>query len=105
MRITSHNLWIGMWIGKRPGKDAVQVLRGAALPSRKASTARNGGTLSYSARHKRIGQDRQSGKHSHGERRHAWTSPRKNRAEADPPEVPGTPDRDDPDQTGQASLR
>ena len=61
--------------------------------------------MSYSARHKRIGQDRQSGKHSHAGRRHAWISPRKNRAEADPPEVPGTPDREDPDQTGQASLR
>ena len=63
------------------------------------------GTLSYSARHKRLGQDRQPGKHSHAGRRHAWISPRKNRAETDPPEGPGTPDRDDQDQTGQASLR
>jgi hypothetical protein len=61
--------------------------------------------MSYSARHKRIGQDRQSGKHSDGDRRRAWISPRKNRAEASPPEGPGTPGRDDPDQTGQASLR
>jgi hypothetical protein len=30
-RITSHNLWIRMWIGKMPRKEAVQVLRGAAL--------------------------------------------------------------------------
>jgi hypothetical protein len=105
MRITSHNLWIRMWIKKRQGKDTVQVLRGAGPASRKASTVTNGGTLSYSARHKRIGQDRQSGKHSHGDRRHAWISPRKNRAEAGPPEGPGTPDREDPDQTGQASLR
>lgn len=61
--------------------------------------------MSYSARHKRGGQDRQSGKHTDGERRHAWISGRKNRAEADPPEVPGAPDREEPDQTGQASLR
>src|SRR6185437_11523494 len=31
MRITSHNLWIGMWIEKMPRKDAVRVLRGAGL--------------------------------------------------------------------------
>jgi len=61
--------------------------------------------VSYSARHKRIGHDRHSGKHSHAGRRHAWISPRKNRAETDPPEVPGVPDREDRDQTGQASLR
>ncbi|HET9972409.1 MAG TPA: hypothetical protein VFQ68_29525 [Streptosporangiaceae bacterium] len=61
--------------------------------------------MSYSARHKRSGQDRQSGKHMHAGRRHTWIAARKNRAEADPPEVPGTPDREDPDQTGQASLR
>jgi hypothetical protein len=61
--------------------------------------------MSYSARHKRGGQDRQPGKHTHAGRRHAWISPRKNRAETDPPEVPGAPDREDPDQTGQASLR
>jgi hypothetical protein len=63
------------------------------------------GTLSYSARHKRLGQDRGSGKHSHAGRRNTWISPRKHRAEADPPEVPGTTDREDQDQTGQASLR
>jgi hypothetical protein len=63
------------------------------------------GTLSYSARHKRLGQDRQAGKHSHAGRRAAWITSRKNRAEAGPPEGPGTPDRDDEDQTGQASLR
>jgi hypothetical protein len=61
--------------------------------------------LSYSARHKRLGQDRQAGKHSHADRRHSWISPRKNRAETDPPEGPGAPDRDDEDQTGHASLR
>ena len=58
--------------------------------------------MSYSARHKRGGQDRQSGKHTHAGRRHAWISPRKNRAEADPP---GAPEREDRDQTGHASLR
>jgi hypothetical protein len=63
------------------------------------------GTLSYIARHKRPDQDRQSGKHSHGGRRPAWISARKNRAETDPPEVPGAPDGEDQDQTGQASLR
>jgi hypothetical protein len=63
------------------------------------------GTLSYSARHKRLGQDRQAGKHSHADRRHRRISPRKNRAGTDPPEGPGIPDRDDDDQTGQASLR
>jgi hypothetical protein len=62
------------------------------------------GTLSYSARHKRLGQDRQSGKHSQAGRRHAWISPRKDRAGTDPPGA-GTPDREDRDQTGQASLR
>ena len=61
--------------------------------------------MSYSARHKRGGQDRQSGKHTHAGRRHTWIAARKHRAEADPPEVPGPPDREDPDQTGQASLR
>ena len=63
------------------------------------------GTLSYSARHKRLGQDRQAGKHSHADRRHWRISARKNRAESGPPEGPGTPDRDDEDQTGQVSLR
>ena len=61
--------------------------------------------MSYSARHKRGGQDRQSGKHTHAGRRHTWIAARQNRAEADPPEVPGPPGREDPDQTGQASLR
>jgi len=49
------------------------------------------GTLSYSARHKRLGQDRQAGKHSDGNRRHSWTSQRKNRAEPNPAEVPAEP--------------
>jgi hypothetical protein len=49
------------------------------------------GTLSYSARHKRLGQDRNAGKHSQGSRRHTWTSQRKNRAETDPAEVPADP--------------
>ena len=49
------------------------------------------GTLSYSARHKRIGQDRHAGKHSHVNRRHPWTSQRKNRAETDPAEMPADP--------------
>src|SRR5689334_2265894 len=31
MRITSHNLWIRMWIEEMPRKDAVRVLRGARL--------------------------------------------------------------------------
>jgi hypothetical protein len=50
------------------------------------------GTLSYSARHKRLGQDRHAGKHSHASRRHSWISPRKNRAETDPAEVPAEQD-------------
>jgi hypothetical protein len=50
------------------------------------------GTLSYSARHKRLGQDRHSGKHSHAGRRHSWTSQRKDRAETDPAEVPADQD-------------
>jgi hypothetical protein len=50
------------------------------------------GTLSYSARHKRLGQDRNAGKHSHGSRRHSWISPRKGRTETDPAEVPANQD-------------
>ena len=58
--------------------------------------------MSYSARHKRLGPDREAGKHSQADRRH-WRIPaRKNRADADRPEGP---DRDDEDQTGQVSLR
>ena len=30
-RITSHNLWIMMWIEKIPRKEAAWVLRGAGL--------------------------------------------------------------------------
>lgn len=84
------------------------------------------GTLSYSARHKRIGQDRHAGKHSHGLRRYSWTSQRKDRTETDSSEVTANQDaRARPrlgpyrgvgtghqvpappasDQTGQASLR
>ena len=48
------------------------------------------GTLSYSARHKRNGQDRHAGKHSHAGRRHSWAPHRKNRA--DPAEVPAEQD-------------
>ena len=47
----------------------------------------------YSARHKRLGQDRHAGKHSHANRRHSWTSQRKNRAETDPAEMPADPAR------------
>jgi hypothetical protein len=49
------------------------------------------GTLSYSARHKRLGQDRHAGKHSHANRRHSWASQRKNRTEAKPAEMPADP--------------
>ncbi len=49
------------------------------------------GTLSYSARHKRD-QDRHGGKHSHANRRHPWTAPRKDRTETDPAEVPADQD-------------
>jgi hypothetical protein len=31
MRITSHNLWIMMWMAKSPGKDDGQVLRRTEL--------------------------------------------------------------------------
>jgi len=50
------------------------------------------GTLSYSARHKRLTQDRHEGKHSHGGRRHSWTAYRKNRTETDPAEAPAEQD-------------
>jgi hypothetical protein len=50
------------------------------------------GTLSYSARHKRLDQDRHGGKHSHANRRHSWTAQRKDRAETDPAEVPADQD-------------
>ena len=65
------------------------------------------GTLSYSARHKRISQDRRAGKHSGAGRRQAWASPRKDRAEADPAPLPADQDASAmaADQTGQASLR
>jgi hypothetical protein len=45
------------------------------------------GTLSYSARHKRSAQDRHSSRHSHEDRRNAWSSLRRGRAETDPAEV------------------
>lgn len=50
------------------------------------------GTLSYSARHKRTGQDRHAGRHSHAGRRHSWISQRKDRTETDPAEVPANQD-------------
>jgi hypothetical protein len=49
------------------------------------------GTLSYSARHKRLGQDRHAGKHSGASRRLSRTSQRKNRAETDAAEAPADP--------------
>ncbi len=65
------------------------------------------GTLSYSARHKRISQDRRAGKHCGAGRRHSWASPRKDRAEADPAPLPADQGASAlaADQTGQASLR
>lgn len=50
------------------------------------------GTLSYSARHKRLSQERHAGKHSASGRRHPWTSQRKGRAGADAAETPGDHD-------------
>ena len=50
------------------------------------------GTLSYSDRHKRLGQDRHARKHSHATRRHSWISQRKDRTETDSAEVPATQD-------------
>ena len=50
------------------------------------------GTLSYSARHKRSGQDRHAGKHSHADRRLGRNSLRSDRTETDPAEMP--PDQD-----------
>jgi len=50
------------------------------------------GTLSYSARHKRSAQDRHAGRHSHADRRYAWSSLRRGRAETDPAEVPADQD-------------
>lgn len=46
------------------------------------------GTLSYSARHKRPGQDRHAGKHTVSERRHLWAPSRRNRAEAGHADLP-----------------
>jgi len=50
------------------------------------------GTLSYSARHKRLGQDRHASKHSHASRRHPWSSQRKDRTDTDSAEVPANQD-------------
>ena len=50
------------------------------------------GTLSYSARHKRSAQDRHAGRHSPADRRNAWSSLRRGRAETDPAEVPADQD-------------
>ena len=50
------------------------------------------GTLSYSARHKRSAQDRHAGRHSPEDRRNAWTSLRRGRAETDPAEAPADQD-------------
>ena len=50
------------------------------------------GTLSYSARHKRSAQDQQNGRHSHADRRNAWSSLRRGRAETDPAETPADQD-------------
>ena len=50
------------------------------------------GTLSYSARHKRLSQERHAGKHSVSGRRHSWTSQRKNRAGTDPGQAPADQD-------------
>jgi hypothetical protein len=50
------------------------------------------GTLSYSARHKRLGQDRHAGRHPHAIRGHSWIPRRKNRAETDPAELPAEQD-------------
>ena len=52
------------------------------------------GTLSYSARHKRSGQDRHAGKHSHADRRLVRNPVRSDRTETDPAEMP--PDQDAP---------
>jgi len=50
------------------------------------------GTLSYSARHKRSDQDRHAGRHSDEDRRNAWTSRRRGRAETDLAEAPADQD-------------
>ena len=50
------------------------------------------GTLSYSARHKRLDQDRHAGKHLPASRRHSWIARRKHRAETDPADVPAEQD-------------
>jgi len=50
------------------------------------------GTLSYSARHKRSAQDRHAGRHSDADRKTAWSSRRRGRAETDPAEVPADQD-------------
>jgi hypothetical protein len=50
------------------------------------------GTLSYSARHKRSAEDRRAARHSHEDRRNAWSSRRRGRAETDPAEAPADQD-------------
>ena len=50
------------------------------------------GTLSYSARHKRSAQDRHAGRHSHADRRNAWSPLRRGRAETEQAEVPADQD-------------
>lgn len=60
----------------------------AARPGKVPCISYMEGTLSYSARHKRLGQERHAGKHSASGRRHAWTSQRKGRAGADAAETP-----------------
>ena len=58
------------------------------------------GTLSYSARHKRSAQDRHAGKHSHADRRNAWSARRRDRAETDPAEMPADQDAYAPQHLG-----
>lgn len=64
----------------------------AAKPGKVPCISYMEGTLSYSARHKRLGQERHAGKHSVSGRRHPWASHRKNRAGTDPGHAPADQD-------------
>jgi len=64
----------------------------AARPGKVPCISYMEGTLSYSARHKRLGQDRHAGRHPHAIRGHSWIPRRKNRAETDPAELPAEQD-------------
>ena len=64
----------------------------AARPGKVPCISYMEGTLSYSARHKRLGQDRHASKHSHGSRKLPWIAQRKDRTETDSAEASANQD-------------